>query len=227
MEPSTLPVHLLCCESARSRPACLKCTRECYKLNNKPDQHKKAYLINSFNNCGCKIKTQQKIYGHYKKVKSHGVYKHTQELWMIRDLLGESECPNMCGCKFETTAELYRHVCGEHKTHNCMNAYTACSIVGCTFKGLRKDIEEHVQECHSNKYVYCHVCKNNITKNAFRAHIHEHFIRYKMCNLEANMNNLELKNIEVDIMQHYSNATQHLCPKCNSHNFQIFTKLKN
>ena len=220
MDVSTLPVHVLCNCDMRSRPTCLKCMRNYLKLNEKAAQEKNVFKIKSPSGCKCFIQTQyyDKFKQCYQKVSSYKLYKHTKELWSIRDILSLSECPNNCQ-KMCISAELHRHI-----QNDCPNSIIHCNIDNCSFIGPRHIVEcNHKEECHANKYAYCHVCDNNVLHKNYVHHIHEHVMRFKMCVLESKIHNINAENDILDkkIIQEYGNKILQykICPGCNPINF--------
>ena len=99
MDVATIPVQKTCCD-ARTRPGCLRCVKKYYSNKNKV----------SFGGCGC----------------NSNKYRLATDLWMVRDAVGDSKCPNDCGAIFDTTSECYKHSTGKHEIpdKNCPESYT-------------------------------------------------------------------------------------------------------
>ena len=185
MEVSTLPVHSLCCESAKSLPpACMTCVRSYLGLN-QPFRNR-HYSKKSWAGCGCNINPQQK---------ASNLYTHTIQLDSIRNLIGPSVCHHEhCKAECSTTAELRRHLNGTarqgDKTSNCQYATTKCQH--CDFIGVRHVVEgEHYREFHD--FVFCPLCDMNVPTTNVKNHYNKH-ARYMNTFLE----NIEKKNIDIE-----------------------------
>ena len=221
MEPATLPVQLICCNKSRSRPACLKCLRLYLKLDKRTRNVDEIEEFISINGCGCHVTTQYRgtmsihIRNAAENKKSNDMYRHAKDLWMIRDLLGKSKCPNEgCDNEFDTTAELQRHMQGTHETNKCNLSYCKCEIPGCNFFGIRKDVENiHKKLVHD--FTACHVCQQPVRNSNYKYHIAEHATCLEMSIIEGilinnSKNNEEFKKIvneSVDIQ----NSIKTLC----------------
>ena len=180
-EISTLPVHGVCCETAKSlQPACLSCVRQYCDLNN-PPHLRRAKTIKSWSGCGCDLDLRKSNYSDF--------YRHTIELEKIRNIFGPSKCPNeACHEVFETSAELRRHLNGTVKSSdnfkNCLEAFCKCKY--CNLFGKRKIIEGiHFYDEHA--LVYCDVCKKNINYSMIDQH-------YKMHKKELEKLDYSIKN---------------------------------
>ena len=167
-EISTLPVHGVCCETAKSlQPACLICIRQYCDLNN-PPHLRRAKTIKSWSGCGCDLNLNN--------FSSKDFYRHTLELDKIRNIFGPSKCPHeSCGQVFETSAELRRHLNGTVKSSdnfkNCLEA--VCKCKHCNLFGKRKIIEGiHYYDEHA--MMYCDVCKKNVNWSMIKEHYKTH-----------------------------------------------------
>ena len=221
MEPATLPVQLTCCNKSRSRPACLKCLRSYLKLNSRQRNVDEIEEFKSINGCGCTVTTQYRgtssilVASAAENKKSHEIYRHAKDLWMIRDLLGKSKCPNEgCGVEFDTTAELHRHMNGTHETNNCILSYCKCEVPGCNFFGIRKDVEGHHKKM-VHDFTACHVCQQPVRNSNYKYHIAEHATHLEMSIIEGMMmnnskNNDEFKKI-VDESDDMKSSIKTLC----------------
>lgn len=143
---ATIPVQKTCCD-ARTRPGCLRCVKKYYAKSKKK----------SFGGCGC----------------DSNKYKLAKDLWMVRDALGASKCPNDCSAVFDTTSECYRHALGFHENpdKNCPESYTTCPIDGCSSKFKRKYMEDHL---YLHECLYCYVCRIPKPRTEFVRHIKDH-----------------------------------------------------
>ena len=165
MEIATLPVHAMCCESAKTRPpACMTCVRSYLQLNQ--PHHSRPYSKKSWSGCGCHLNVRQS---------ANLIYSHTIQLDTIRNLLGPSFCPhNECNAKFATTAELRRHLNGtsrDGQESNCMFAMTRCKY--CRYFGVRHDVEgQHYNENHNT--VFCPICNQDIMVRYAKLHYNKH-----------------------------------------------------
>lgn len=148
MDVATIPVQKTCCD-ARTRPGCLSCVRRYYRNTKKK----------SFGGCGC----------------DSNKYRLAKDLWMVRDAVGCSKCPNECGERFDTTSECYKHATGDHENpeKNCPESYMTCPIYGCGAKFKRKHEEEHkyLHDC-----MYCHVCGRPVFRDDFVRHVKDHMM---------------------------------------------------
>ena len=156
LEIVTIPVHSTCCENAkRMQPACMRCVRDYLQLNEHPNkrQNKKQ----SWCGCGCVInlKIRRKDY----------FYRHSEELYAIRDIYGKSFCQyDECNIECNTSIELRRHLDGTSKStdnfDNCQYAVTRCPQ--CNESGIRKYIEgEHYNKNHL--IIKCTTCNECVT----------------------------------------------------------------
>jgi hypothetical protein len=185
MEVSTLPVHSLCCESAKSLPpACMTCVRSYLDLNQ--PFHNRQYSKKSWAGCGCNIYPQQK---------ASDLYTHTVQLDSIRNLIGPSVCHHeQCKAVCSTAAELRRHLNGSGRNGDersfCQYATTKCKH--CSFIGVRHVVEgEHYREVHDT--LICPLCVQNIPIKDVKNHYNKH-ARYMKTFLE----NIQKKNIDID-----------------------------
>lgn len=202
MDVATLPVQLICCNKTRSRPACLKCMRTYLKLDKRKRYVDEIEQFKSLNGCDCFVTTQYRgtqcllIENTVENKKSHEIYRHAKDLWMIRDLLGKSKCPNKgCGCEFDTTAELQRHMNGSHETNNCILSFVKCPVPGCNHFGIRKDVEgSHKRMVHD--FTVCHVCQHPIRNSNYKYHIAEHATHLEMSIIEGMLMNNSKSNEE-------------------------------
>ena len=185
MEVATLPVHSLCCESAKSMPpACMTCVRSYLGLNQ--PFNSRPYSKKSWSGCGCNINTRQN---------ARGIYSHTVQLDTIRNLIGPSICPHEeCKAECITSAELRRHLGGtakdSDKASNCQYAMTRCKH--CDLFGVRHFIEgEHYNTVHNT--VFCPLCDRDIAMPDLRDHYFKH-ITY----LETFRKNIMDKHISLE-----------------------------
>ena len=183
MEVSTLPVHPMCCESAKSMsPACMTCVRSYLSLNE--PFHQRPERKKSWTGCGCDIYTKQK---------ATNLYTHTYQLDSIRNAIGPSVCHHEeCKAVCSTTAELRRHLKGTtnsgDKVENCQYAMTTCKH--CDFYGVRYLVEgEHYKMYHDT--FHCPICVKNISSNCASEHY-----RYHCKQMYQLMDIIESKNIE-------------------------------
>lgn len=182
MEVATLPVHALCCESAKTRPpACMTCVRSYLQLNQ--SHHARPHSKKSWSGCGCHLNVRQK---------ASLIYSHTIQLDTIRNLLGPSFCPHEeCKAEFSTSAELRRHLNGtsreDAQESNCQYAMTRCKY--CNFFGVRHLVDgSHYNEHHNT--VFCPICNQDIKVTWAKEHYNRH-IRF----MQTMHRNLMQKNI--------------------------------
>lgn len=167
---ATIPVHLNCCENSKGNPGCLLCVRKYLRLNERrknTDGHFKKVNKLSFTGCGCKIDVSEP---------GSSIYRHSKELWAIRDLFGKSVCQHE-GCKqeFNTTAELLRHLNGDIKVHDkfeaCLEANTKCTM--CNYYGKRGEVNgEHYDKYHA--FHCCELCNKCVRIRYLKKHYEHH-----------------------------------------------------
>lgn len=185
MEVSTLPVHSVCCESAKSLPpACMTCVRSYLDLN-QPFRNRHT-TKKSWSGCGCNINPRQK---------ASNLYTHTVQLDSIRNLIGPSICHHeQCKAACSTAAELRRHLNGTTKqsdnTSNCQYATTKC--LHCEFIGVRNVVEgEHFKEFHDT--VFCPLCSLHIRLSVISKHYKGHVNA-----MNSLLENIQKKGITVE-----------------------------
>lgn len=161
-EVATLPVHGTCCSNANKvQPACLLCVRKYLGLNEKYD---KRTVKKAWGGCGCNIYPNTRC----------PKYLHSEQLYQIRDIIGDSECYN-CYKKCTTSSELRRHLDGTatdiDKNGNCLEAYVKCKY--CSFFGKRKIVnKEHYYANHVK--IFCDTCKLYIPITHVKSHYEQH-----------------------------------------------------
>tara|TARA_B100001093_G_scaffold514257_1_gene587886 strand:- start:223 stop:1056 length:834 start_codon:yes stop_codon:yes gene_type:complete len=166
---TTLPVHSLCCERAKStQPACLSCVRKWYQQDRVPSQ--RTLSVKSFGGCGCNVSLNIKSPSYRK------LYEHSFQLDMVRNALGPSVCfHEQCRVRFDTCEELRRHLQGKSrqsdKHGNCQYAITKCSE--CSMFGKRYFIEgKHYDEKH--RKFSCPCCNQQISLHDAESHVTQH-----------------------------------------------------
>lgn len=187
---ATLPVHGVCCDTAKSlQPACLLCVREYCDLNNIP-MYRRSRKIKSWTGCGCELDLT--------KTNSKDFYRNTNELEKVRNILGPSKCQHkLCEQVFETSAELRRHLTGKatpsDNFNNCLEAMCKCKY--CNLYRKRKIIEgSHFYEEHAT--IYCNVCNKTISYSIAKQHYKMHHTQldkfdYSVKNKIINITNVE------------------------------------
>lgn len=199
-EMVTLPVHAMCCETAKQMPAaCLSCVRKYYELNSHPN--KRTFSKRSWGGCGCTVYLKNKIY-------SQSYYSHTLQLDMMRNLFGPSRCPNEgCNVECQTSAELRRHMNGKITPNDqnpaCQEALCKCQY--CGFFGKRRVVNgEHYITNHSS--VYCRICDRRVAFRDAEYHYNyhvKHLQDYKTeyIKIKANISAIQLNNVEENVVQ--------------------------
>lgn len=164
-ETATIPVHLNCCDNSKGNPACLLCVRKYLKLNERMKIKDKEKV--SFSGCGCKIDICDP---------ARLIYRHSKELWGIRDIVGKSVCGHEnCKEEFNTTAELLRHLNGDIKPHDkfepCLEANTKCTM--CNYYGKRRVVNgEHYDKYHA--FHCCELCNKCVRIRYLKEHYEFH-----------------------------------------------------
>lgn len=169
---ATLPVHLKCCENNKGNPGCLLCVRRYLRLNERKKYSRNTKKL-SFTGCGCMIDISDA---------GNLIYRHSKELWGIRDIFGKSVCQHKnCKQTFDTTAELHRHLLGNIKSYDkfeaCLEASTKCEE--CNFFGKRSIvIGEHYKQFHT--WHACELCYKCVRVK----YLNKHYKFHKKCHEE-------------------------------------------